>query len=310
MAHTGFDMKAFGDLSPLTIVITGANSGIGFEAARLLAGAGARIVLACRDVEKGEQAATRIRGDAPRASIEVLPLDLASLASVRRASAAILERFPAVDVLVNNAGVMALPRRTTADGFEMQFGTNHLGHFALTGLLIPSLRRAPKARIVSVASALHERGRMNFDDLQGEKTYDKWQAYSQSKLCNLLFAYELERRLRKANTNAVSLGCHPGYAATELQGKGPDMEGSRLMAGIMTISNSLFAQSAEAGAWPTVFAAVSKDASGGDYIGPMGLGKMRGAPGRQKPSSDSRDEAKAQRLWEISEKLTNVRYDL
>jgi NAD(P)-dependent dehydrogenase (short-subunit alcohol dehydrogenase family) len=176
--------------------------------------------------------------------------------------------------------------------------------------LIPCLRRAPEARIVSVASALHERGRMDFDDLQGEKSYDKWRAYSQSKLCNLLFAYELERRLRKANTKAVSLGCHPGYAATELQGKGPDMEGSRLMAGIMAIGNSLFAQSAEAGAWPTVFAAVSRDARGGDYIGPMGLGKMRGAPGRQKSNRDSHDEAKAQRLWEISEKLTSVRYDL
>jgi NAD(P)-dependent dehydrogenase (short-subunit alcohol dehydrogenase family) len=299
MAHTDFDMKAFGDLSPLTIVVTGANSGIGFEAARLLAGAGARIVLGCRDVEKGEQAATRIRGDAPRATVEVVSLDLASLASVRRASATILERFPAVDVLINNAGVMALPRRTTADGFEMQFGTNHLGHFALTGLLI-----------VNVSSSLHQRGRMDFDDLQGEKSYDKWRAYSQSKLCNLLFAYELERRLRKANTNAISLGCHPGYAATELQGKGPDMEGSALMAGIMTISNSLFAQSAEAGAWPTVFAAVSKDAHGGDYIGPMGLGKMRGVPGRQKSTPDSRDETKALRLWEISEKLTNVRFDL
>ncbi len=310
MSFSSFDMNTFGDLSSQTIVITGANSGIGFAAAMLLARSGARVVLGCRDAERGESAASRIRAAAPRGTVDLLALDLASLASIRAAATTVLDRYPTVDVLINNAGVMAIPRRVTADGFEMQLGTNHLGHFALTGLVLPSLLRAKSARVVSVSSALHARGRMDFDDLQGERHYDKWAAYSQSKLANLLFAYELERRLRRANTTVSSLGCHPGYAATELQHRGPSMEGSVLMSAIMTIGNRLLAQSAEAGAWPTVFAAVSPEATGGDYIGPMGLRNMRGRPGRQRSTRRSHDEGQAKQLWERSEQLTKVSFPL
>jgi NAD(P)-dependent dehydrogenase (short-subunit alcohol dehydrogenase family) len=310
MPETDFDPSAFGSLSDRTIVITGANTGIGFEAARLLGRAGARIVLACRDPARAEGAAGRLRAEAPRAQVDLVALDLSDLASIRRAAGTILERFPAIDVLINNAGVMALPRRTTKDGFEMQLGTNHLGHFALTGLLMSAIVAAPAARVVTVSSGLHKGGRVDFDDLQGERRYDKWKAYSQSKLCNLLFAYELERRLRAAGTRAISLACHPGYAATELQGRGPSMEGSKLLGVIMSLGNSLFAQSAEAGAWPTVFAAASPEARGMDYIGPLGLAHMRGLPGRDRSTRRSHDEADARRLWEISERLTGVSYEL
>jgi NAD(P)-dependent dehydrogenase (short-subunit alcohol dehydrogenase family) len=310
MPANSFDPHSLGNLSDRTIVITGANTGIGFEAARLLGRAGARLLLGCRDPGRAEGAAARLRAEAPTAKVELVALDLADLASVRRAAATILDRAPIIDVLINNAGVMALPRRTTADGFEMQFGTNHLGHFALTGLLAPALLAAPSARVVTVSSGLHKRGRMDFDDLQGERSYDKWKAYAQSKLANLLFAYELERRLRAAGSRAKSLGCHPGYAATELQGRGPSMTGSKIGSAIMSIGNALLAQSAEAGAWPTVFAAVSPEALGADYIGPLGFAHMRGRPGRDRSTRRSRNEADAARLWEISERLTGVRYEI
>lgn len=306
---TSFDPNALGNLSDRTIVITGANTGIGFEAARLLGRANARLVLGCRDPGRAESAAAKLRAEAPGARVELVALDLADLASIRQAAGSILERVPAIDVLINNAGVMALPRRTTRDGFEMQLGTNHLGHFALTGLLMPAIIAAPAARVVNVSSGLHKRGRVDFDDLQSERRYDKWKAYAQSKLCNLLFAYELERRFRAAHTRAISLACHPGYAATELQSRGPSMEGSKLLGLIMSVGNSLLAQSAEAGAWPTVFAAVSPEARGMDYIGPMGLAHMRGRPGRDRSTRRSHSEADARRLWEISEQLTSVSYD-
>jgi len=309
MPHTtAFDPHALGDLSRLTIAITGANTGIGFEAARLLARGGARILLACRDEKKGDAARDAIRAETSTARIDVIALDLASLASVRRAAAEIRERAPALDVLVNNAGVMALPRRTTADGFEMQIGTNHLGHFALTGHLLPSLLAAPEARVVTVSSEMHRRGRMDFDDLQGERRYERWAAYGQSKLANVLFTYELERRLRAAGTSARSLTCHPGYAATDLQRRGPEMEGSTIGRFVMWLGNTLLAQSAEAGAYPTVYAAVSPDARGGDYIGPTSFRGMRGAPGHGRSTRSSHDEAAAKRLFEISERLTGVRY--
>jgi NAD(P)-dependent dehydrogenase (short-subunit alcohol dehydrogenase family) len=310
MPETSFDPSSLGNLSDRTIVITGANTGIGFEAARLLARAGARIALACRDPARAESAAARLRESGPKARVDLVALDLADLESIRKAAGTILERVPAIDVLINNAGVMALPRRTTRDGFEMQLATNHLGHFALTGLLMPAIVAAPAARVVNVSSGLHKRGRVDFDDLQGERSYDKWKAYSQSKLCNLLFAYELERRLRAAGTRAISLACHPGYAATELQGRGPSMEGSKILGAIMNLGNALLAQSAEAGAWPTVFAAVSPEARGMDYVGPLGLAHMRGRPGRDRSTRRSHDEADARRLWEISERLTGVSYDL
>jgi NAD(P)-dependent dehydrogenase (short-subunit alcohol dehydrogenase family) len=291
-------------------VITGANSGIGLEAARALAQRGATILLACRDKSKGEEAAQQLRAESPRAVVEAEALDLASLASVRDFAQKATARFPAIHALINNAGVMALPKRQTADGFEMQFGTNHLGHFALTGLLLPGLLRAPGARVVSVSSILHRRGKMNFDDLQSERSYDKNAAYGQSKLANLLFAYELQRRLAKAGKDVQSLACHPGYSATNLQGAGPKMSGSSTSALMMRISNALLAQSAAMGALPTLYAATAPEAKGGDFIGPGGLFEMRGWPKRVTSSAASHREEDAARLWEVSEALTGLRFAL
>ena len=291
-------------------VITGANSGIGFEAARALAQRGATLLLACRDRSKAEEAAKQLRAESPRAAISADALDLASLESIRAFSQRAREKFPTVHVLINNAGVMALPKRQTADGFEMQLGTNHLGHFALTGLLLPSLLQAPGARVVTVSSMLHRRGKMHFDDLQSERAYSKSGAYGQSKLANLLFAYELQRRLAKAGKEAQSLACHPGYASTNLQSAGPKMTGSAFNALMMRVSNSLLAQSAAMGALPTLYAATAAEAHGGDFIGPGGFLEMRGWPQKLTSSAASLREDDAARLWDVSETLTKVRFAL
>jgi NAD(P)-dependent dehydrogenase (short-subunit alcohol dehydrogenase family) len=279
------------DQSGRTFVVTGANSGIGFAAARELAGAGARVVLAVRDVAKGEAAAAELAGEP-----EVRPLDLADLGSVR-AFAAGLDRD--VDVLVNNAGVMATPHRVTADGFEMQLGTNHLGHFALTGLLLPRIRD----RVVTISSGAHRGGRIKFDDLQSERSYQRWLAYCQSKLANLLFMYELQRRLDAAGSSLRSVAAHPGYAATNLQSHTESIQDR-----IMALGNRLLAQSDEQGAWPTLYAATTPELKGGSYVGPDGFLEQRGNPKLVGSSSAARDEDAARRLWEVSEELTGVRY--
>jgi NAD(P)-dependent dehydrogenase (short-subunit alcohol dehydrogenase family) len=306
------------DQTGRAVVVTGANSGIGFHAARVLADRGADVVLAVRDTSRGEEAAGRIRSGAGDAKVEVRRLDLADLASVREFAAGLGERFGGgIDVLVNNAGVMALPYRTTADGFEMQFGTNHLGHFALTGLLLETLLQRPEPRVVTLASGLHRRGKIDFDDLQGERSYDKWRAYSQSKLANLLFTYELQRRASAAGTALRAVAAHPGYAATNLQATGPQMAGSgraeriraRLSRILFTgILNPIVAQSSEMGAEPTLMAATRPDLPGGAYVGPGGPGELRGHPKIVSSSQLSRDVSTARRLWEVSEELTGVRY--
>ncbi|MGQ9491774.1 MAG: oxidoreductase [Anaerolineae bacterium] len=290
-------------------LITGANSGLGFEAAHVLAAKGAHVILAVRDAAKGERAAAAIRRSAPTADLAVLPLDLASLASIRRAAVEVLRTYDRLDMLINNAGVMAIPRRLTADGFEMQFGVNHLGHFALTGLLLPLLLRAAAARVVTVSSGAHVLGRINFDDLHGERRYHPWAAYAQSKLANLLFAYELQRRLAAAGGQAISVAAHPGYAATNLQRVGPEMAGSRLGLWLMSASNRLLAQSAAMGALPEVYAATSPDVCGGDYIGPDGPLGQRGFPKKARSSARSYDAETAAQLWRVSEQLTGVRFE-
>jgi NAD(P)-dependent dehydrogenase (short-subunit alcohol dehydrogenase family) len=292
-----------------TVLITGGNSGIGYEAARALAHAGARVVLACRDTNKAEAAADSIQAGNARAEVEALPLDLASLASVRDCAKAFADRYGAFDVLINNAGVMAIPRRTTADGFEMQLGTNHLGHFALTGLLLEQLLATEGARVVNVSSTAHRMGRIHFDDLQGERRYGRWGAYGQSKLANLLFTYELQRRLDASGHALCSVACHPGWAATNLQYAGPRMDNSKLMELLAGSLNRLLAQDAAMGALPTVYAAAASDVSGGDYIGPNGFREMWGHPGKVSSNARSHDRDAAVRLWEISEQLTGVRYD-
>ncbi len=298
------------DLSGRTIVVTGGNSGIGYEAALQLAGKGADVVLACRDIRKASKAAEAIAETYADAAVECMELDLACLASIETFAKTFHSKRDRLDVLCNNAGVMALPKRQTADGFEMQIGTNHLGHFALTGRLLERLRATPQSRVVTVSSTMHKPGKIEFDDLHGNRSYWKWTAYMQSKLANLLFAYELQRRLAASGAETISVACHPGYASTNLQTAGPRMDGSSLMEGLWGWINRGFAQSSEMGALPTLRAATGTDIQGGDYIGPADLGEMRGHPIKVRSSARSRDEEAAKKLWAISEDLTNVRYAL
>ena len=306
----GWSVADIPDLTGKTVIITGANSGLGFEAATALAGAGAQVVLACRDQAKGRAAEEQIRATHPRAATALMPLDLSSLADIRRCADEILRAYPRIDVLMNNAGVMALPHRQTADGFEMQFGTNHLGHFALTGLLLERLRATPGGRVVTVSSGAHRMGKIRFDDPHWRSGYSKWPAYGQSKLANLLFAYELQRRLAAAGADTLSVAAHPGYAATNLQATGPRMLGSSRLERLMEIANSLFAQSAAMGALPQIHAAVAPGVRGGQYIGPDGFGELWGHPRVVTSNRRSQDVEAARRLWALSEEMTGVTYAL
>lgn len=290
------------------VVITGANSGLGLESTRMLAAKGATVVMACRNVEKGAQAAASVRARVPTAQLEVMALDLGSLENIEAFATALAAKHPRVDVLMNNAGVMVPPYTKTADGFELQLGTNHLGHFALTARVLPLLEAAPSPRVVNTSSNAHKFGRIRFDDLQSEKGYSKWPAYGQSKLANLLFTYELERRLRRSGKKTLSVAAHPGYAATNLQTAGAKLEGSSLGEAFMKVGNALLAQSAERGALPQVYAAVHPDVQGGQYFGPDGLLEMAGFPRVVQSNAASRDEAVAQRLWQVSEQLTRVAF--
>jgi NAD(P)-dependent dehydrogenase (short-subunit alcohol dehydrogenase family) len=296
------------DLGSRKIVVTGANSGIGYEAALEFARAHATVVLACRSLDRANAAAEQIRRAVSGAAVEAMELDLASLASVRAFAEAFKRTHPSLDVLVNNAGVMALPYRKTADGFEMQIGTNHLGHFALTGLLLDPLLAADGARVVTVSSTAHRFGKIRFDDLNWERGYRKWMAYCQSKLANLLFMFELNRKAHRAGAKLISVACHPGYAATNLQAAGPRMTGAAFMEWGSEWANRILAQSAAMGALPTLYAAAAPDVKGGDYIGPDGFQEMWGHPAKVSCSAAARDEAIAARLWSVSEDLTHVRY--
>jgi NAD(P)-dependent dehydrogenase (short-subunit alcohol dehydrogenase family) len=307
--RSGWSEADVPDLSGRIAVVTGANSGLGFETARVLAGAGARVVLACRDAGRAGGAIEAIRARHAGADVVALALDLASLASVRDFAKAFSDRYDRLDLLCNNAGVMAIPERRTADGFEMQIGTNHLGHFALTGLLLDQLRAAEAARVVTVSSTMHKLGRIRFDDLNWSRGYQKWPAYGQSKLANLLFAYELQRRFEQAGWSAQSLAAHPGYASTELQATGPRMEGSAFRERFMGLANRVFSQSAAMGALPTLRAATAPDSRGGEYYGPGGFMEMQGPPVRVESNRRSRDPEAARRLWDLSAELTGVRYE-
>jgi len=298
------------DLSDRVVVVTGANSGLGLEATRAFADAGATVVMACRSVDRGADARRTVLDGRPDASLAVEELDLAALDSVRSFADRFEAEYDDLHVLCNNAGVMAVPRSETADGFETQFGVNHLGHFALTGRLLPRLVETDGGtRVVTQSSGLHERGEVDFEDLHGERSYDKWDAYAQSKLANVLFAYELDRRLEAAGVaDVASVACHPGYAATNLQYRGPEAEGSRLRKAMMRVANAVFAQSAERGALPMLYAATAPGIGGGEYVGPGGLLDMRGHPELQRSSDRSYDRETARRLWTVSEKLTGVTY--
>lgn len=289
MSEPDFDIS---NLEGRTVVVTGANSGIGLAAVRTMAGAGARIVLAVRDTAKGERAAATISG-----THEVRLLDLSDLGSVR----AFADGWTGdIDVLANNAGVMAVPESRTKDGFELQIGTNHLGHFALTNLLLPHVTD----RVVSVSSGAHRFGSIDLKDLNWEhRKYDRWRAYGQSKLANLLFTLELQRRLTESGSDVAALAVHPGYAATNLQSH----TGSTLQSLLMAVGNRVLAQSEERGAAPTVYAA-TQDIPGNSFVGPDGFQELRGKPTLVGRSKAALDEDTARGLWELSEQLTGVTF--
>jgi NAD(P)-dependent dehydrogenase (short-subunit alcohol dehydrogenase family) len=304
------------DLTGRRAVVTGANSGLGFHTALELARHGAHVVLAVRDEAKGAEAAAHIAaslGGAEGTGVaEVASLDLADLASVRAFAASILDSGERLDLLVNNAGVMAIPRRLTTDGFEMQLGTNHLGPMALTLGLLPALVRTggsgASTRVVTVSSGMHRRGRIELDDLMGERAYRPWAAYGQSKLANLLFAFELQRRLEALHLPVVSYAAHPGYAATNLQGVAPAMRGSAWGARMAALGNTLLAQPASMGALPALYAATVEGVPPGSYVGPDGFLEQRGHPRLVSTTAAAKDEAMAGRLWTASEDLIGIRF--
>jgi NAD(P)-dependent dehydrogenase (short-subunit alcohol dehydrogenase family) len=287
-------------------IVTGANSGLGLIVARDLAGAGAHVIMTSRDAGRGAKAVDIVKAAYPAVDVEVGHLDLADLASVRAFAQEFMSRHERLDLLVNNAGIMAAPYRKTVDGFELQFGTNHLGHFALTGLLMPAFSERPGTRVVTVSSNNHKGGEIHLYDLQGERHYSRWGAYAQSKLANLLFAFELDRRLKAAGLPMISVAAHPGYSATNLQLSGPPLQ-ERI---VMRLGNRFIAQTAEMGALPILYAATYPELAGGSYVGPDGPAEMRGYPTIVQPSDRAKDEAMAQRLWQVSENLTGVRFTM
>ncbi|HET6830417.1 MAG TPA: oxidoreductase [Solirubrobacterales bacterium] len=296
------------DQSGRTILVTGANSGIGLHTAKELAGAGATVLMGCRSAAKAEGARSEILAAHPGGRLEIVGLDLADLTSIESAAAAVAGRPSPLDVLVNNAGVMAPPRLETRNGFELQIGTNHLGHFALTGRLIGKLLEAAEPRVVTVSSMAHRAGSMSFDDLNWERRrYMRWPAYGQSKLANLLFTLELARRAEAAGTGLIATAAHPGYAATNLQTAGVGLgRAGRLLKPVMLVGNLVLGQSDSMGALPTLYAATAPGVRGDDYYGPDGIGEQHGHPHLVGRSGRAADPDAAGRLWRLSEGLTGV----
>jgi NAD(P)-dependent dehydrogenase (short-subunit alcohol dehydrogenase family) len=302
----GWTARNIPDQSGRTAVVTGSNSGLGLVTARELARAGASVIVACRNTDKGEQAASSIRSAVPPADVTVRQLDLADLSSVRAFAQRIGAEHDRLDLLVNNAGVMAPPRRLTADGFESQIGTNYLGHFALTGLLLPALLAAAAPRVVTLSSLAHRMGKIRFDDLQFEHGYNNWRAYGQSKLADLMFSFELARRATEAGTALTSVAAHPGYAATNLQFAGPAKVHERAA---MAIANKVIAQSADMGALPSLYAATVPDLPSGSFVGPDGFMEGRGHPHVVSGAARAYDRKAWTKLWELSGQLTGVSYE-
>lgn len=299
------------DLSGRLALVTGASSGLGLETCRALVERGATVVMACRSLERAEAARRQLLSPAGtpqapgRGGLDLLSLDLADLASVRRAAAEVAERYGRLDLLINNAGVMAPPRTLSRDGLELQFATNHLGHFVLTLLLLPLLRQAAAARVVHVTSGAQYFGRIDFDDLQGERRYDRWRAYSQSKLANVITALELQQRLQQQGSAMLSLAAHPGLARTNLQPRSVALNGSRLEAFAYRLMDPLF-QSAAMGALPQLYAATAPEATAGGHYGPDQLGGIKGHPTPVRIAPAALDPALRQRFWAVSEELGGV----
>jgi NAD(P)-dependent dehydrogenase (short-subunit alcohol dehydrogenase family) len=297
------------DQAGRVVLVTGANSGLGLRSAEGLARAGAHVVLGCRNETKGQAAWKAVAAVATGPKPTLVHLDLADLTSVRACAKEVQGAVGRLDALMNNAGVMAVPLQRTVDGHEMQFGTNHLGHFALTGLLLPLLRESGSARVVTTSSLVHRIGAIRWDDVDSEQSYGKWRAYAQSKFANLLFAFELDRRCRAADVPIISAAAHPGYASTHLQEVGPKASGNRVMLTLSRMGNVILGQSDEAGARPQLYAATMPDVEGGEYFGPSFMFQMRGNPKRVRAKRPAYDLASAHRLWELSEELTGVGFD-
>lgn len=289
------------DQSGKTILVTGANTGIGYDAARVLAQRGARVLLGCRSEEKAVEAIDKIKALHAEAEVSWVPLDLASLKSIE-AAANIVKQEPRLDALVNNAGLMVPPKMETEDGFELQFGVNHLGHFALTGHLIDMLKDQPGARIVNVSSLAHKNGRIIYDDINADKNYNRMERYGMSKFANILFTYELQRRLEAAGSPAISVACHPGGSMTELGRHIPPL------LAVLFLPLSLIMNSSAEGALPTLLATTGTDVEGSDYYGPMRMGEMRHSAHKVDTIPASKDREDARRLWDISTELTGVSY--
>lgn len=299
---TDYKEKDVPDQQGRTMMVTGANTGIGWDTARVLAGRGARVLLGCRDESKAVEAMERITAIHPNADLKWIPLDLASLASVTSA-AEVVRQESRLDVLINNAGVMIPPRTETADGFELQFGVNHLGHFALTGQVLPMLKDRDGARIVNVSSLAHRNGRIDYDDLRAEQHYDRMKRYQMSKFANILFTLELQRRLEASGSPAISVASHPGVSSTELGRYAPPMMS------LLFLPLALFMSSSADGALPSLMAATSTDVSGGDYFGPAGFAEMRYSARKVDVIPHAKDESDARRLWEVSTELTGIEYN-
>lgn len=282
-----------------TVLITGANSGTGFETAREFAGKNATVIMAVRNLEKGNDAAAKIKKDFPKSDLTVMKLDLSSLASVRKFAADFIGKHEKLDILINNAGVMVPPYTKTKDGFELQFGTNHLGHFALTGLLLDLLLKTKNSRIVTMSSMAHKSGKVDFDDLHREKKYKKMETYGQSKVANLFFTYELQRKLEAIGSKTIAVAAHPGWAITNLS------QYSKIFA----VMAPVFGQSALKGAWPLLYAATASDVKGGDYYGPEGFMEIKGHPKKVLSNTYSQNIKVADQLWEKSVELTGVKFD-
>jgi NAD(P)-dependent dehydrogenase (short-subunit alcohol dehydrogenase family) len=299
MSQKKWDGSDILDQKGRVAIVTGSSSGIGYEAARILAEKNATVIIAVRNLEKGNAAADKIKADHRNADITVMELDLADLESVRGFAARFKENYSRLDLLINNAGVMMPPYSKTADGFELQFGTNHLGHFALTGLLIDLIKETPDSRIVNVSSSGHNYGDLNFDDLNWEnRPYKKMRTYADSKIANIYFTYELQRKLQDAGSNTLVTASHPGWTATELQRH----------TGLFRFLNHFFAQDITMGALPTLYAAVGPDVKGCDYYGPAGWREMKGYPRKVESNKLSHDSEIAAKLWNVSEALTGVKF--
>jgi len=289
-------------------IVSGANSGLGYQTSLALASKGARVIMACRNLEKGELARQQILASGPEVEPELWQLDLASLDSVHKFADRYEAKFQKLDLLINNAGLMAIPYSKTREGFEMQFGVNHLGHFVLSARLWPILSLTQASRLVQLSSLAHTFGKIRFQDIHWEKKYSKWGAYGMSKLANLLFIKELTRRIGFSGSEVLATAAHPGYASTDLQAKGAKMKGSRTGAYLFNLANSLVAQSATQGALPTLFAATEEGIKQGGYYGPDGFLRLRGGPSPDQPSERLMDPEVAESLWDLSESLTATQF--